>query len=278
MIQAGGRLGRTICVFLTLLIVTTALMCGPLRAQQPALSPPPGVDPALIDDLVAGNRILADLGVVDGFGHLTVRNPARPDHFLMSRSLAPALMTASDVMEFDKDGNPVDQQGRAIFLERFIHAEIYKARPDVMAVVHTHSAGVIPFSVTRTPMQAMFHSPAFLAPGVPVFELRDTFGQTDMLIRNNEIGAALAKTLGDKNVVLIRGHGDVVVGPSIPMAVFRAYYTDVNARLQMQAIALGGPVNYLTPGEGVKAEVVNTQIMPRAWDLWKRNLAAKRVN
>ncbi len=234
-----------------------------------------GVDPALIDDLVAGNRILADLNVVDGFGHLSARNPARPDHFLMSRSLAPALVKASDIMEFDKDGAPVDQQGRAIFLERFIHAEIYKTRPDVMAVAHTHSLGVIPFSVTKTPMQAMFHNPAFLAPGVPVFDLRDQFGMTDMLVRNNTIGAALAKTLGDKNVVLIRGHGDVVVGPSVPMAVFRAYYTDVNARLQTQALALGGPVNYLTPEEGVKAETVNAQIMPRAWDLWKRNVLSK---
>jgi len=231
----------------------------------------------VIDDLVVGNHILADLGVVDGFGHLTARDPEHPDHFLMSRSLAPALVKAEDIMEFDRDGNAVDQQGRAIFLERFIHAEIYKARPDVMAVVHTHSANVIPFSVSTVPMRAMFHSPAFLAAGVPVFDLRDQFGQTDMLVRNNEIGAALAKTLADKNVALIRGHGDVVVASSIPMAVFRAYYTDLNAKLQTQAISLGGPVNYLTPEEGIKADGVNVLIMPRAWDLWKRNVTAKQA-
>lgn len=258
----------------TIILLLGADTVYPSHAQS-VVSPIAGVDPALIDDLVVGNRILADLNVVDGFGHLSARNPVRPDHFLMSRSLAPALVRAGDIMEFDKDGAPVDPQNRAVFLERFIHAEVYKVRPDVMAVVHTHSLGVIPFSVTKTPMQAMFHNPAFLAPGVPVFDLRDPFGMTDMLVRNNAIGAALAKTLGDKNVVLIRGHGDVVVGPSVPMAVFRAYYTDVNARLQMQALALGGPVNYLTPEEGVKAEVVNAQIMPRAWDLWKRNVLAK---
>lgn len=228
---------------------------------------------SVIDDLVIGNHILADLGVVDGFGHLTARDPEHPDHFLMSRSLAPALVQTDDIMEFDRDGNPVDQKGRPIFLERFIHAEVYKARPDVMAVVHAHSANVIPFSVSTVPMRAMFHNSAFLATGVPVFELRTQFGETNMLVRNNEIGAALAKTLSDKSVALIRGHGDVVVASSIPMAVFRAYYTDVNAKLQMQAIALGGAVTYLTPEEGLKADQVNAQIMPRAWDLWKRNLA-----
>jgi HCOMODA/2-hydroxy-3-carboxy-muconic semialdehyde decarboxylase len=238
-------------------------------------APAPVTRQSVIDDLVVGNHILADLGVVDGFGHLTARDPDHPDHFLMSRSLAPALVKAEDIMEFDRDGNPVDQQGRAIFLERFIHAEVYKARPDVMAVVHTHSANVIPFSDSTVPMRAMFHSGAFLAAGVPVFELRDQFGQTDMLIRNNEIGAALAKTLADKNVALIRGHGDVVVASSIPMAVFRAYYTDLNAKLEAQAIALGGSVNYLTPEEGLKADGVNVLIMPRAWDLWKRNEQAK---
>ena len=163
-------------------------------------------------------------------------------------------------MEFDLDGNPVDARGRAVFLERFIHSEIYKARPDVMSVVHTHSPGVIPFSVSKVPLRAMFHNPAFLAVGVPVWDIRKDFGETSMLVANAALGKSLAETLGDKPVVLMRGHGDVAVGPTTKMAVFRAYYTDVNAKLQAQALALGGEPNYLTPGEGVKAD--QSQFLP----------------
>jgi HCOMODA/2-hydroxy-3-carboxy-muconic semialdehyde decarboxylase len=208
-------------------------------AQTPA-APVAGVDAALLEDMVIGSRVLADFGVLDGFGHVSARDPTNPKHFLMSRSLAPALVTADDIMEFDLDGNPVDARGRTVFLERFIHSEIYKARPDVMSVVHTHSAGVIPFSVTKVPLRAMFHNPSFLAAGVPVWDIRKDFGETDMLVSNPALGKSLAQTLSDKSVVLMRGHGDVTVGPSVKMAVFRAYYTDVNAKLQSQAMALGG--------------------------------------
>src|SRR5262249_29020133 len=193
--------------------------------------------------------ILADFGVLDGFGHVSARHPTNPDHFLMSRSLAPALVTADDIMEFDLDGNAVDPRGRALFIERFIHGEIYRMRPDVMSVVHTHSPGVLPFTVSRVPLQPIYHNPAFLAAGVPVWDIRKDFGATDMLVRNPAIGRSLAQALGDKSVVLMRGHGDVTVGPAVRMAVFRAYYTDVNARLQSQAVGLGGLLNFLTPGE-----------------------------
>jgi|HubBroStandDraft_2_1064218.scaffolds.fasta_scaffold211869_1 ribulose-5-phosphate 4-epimerase/fuculose-1-phosphate aldolase len=251
-------------------LVAVALMAGRLdaSAQMPSASLP-GVDPALLEDIVVGSRILADFGVVDGFGHVSARNPANPNHFLMSRSLAPALVTADDIMEFDLEGNPVDARGRAIFIERFIHSEIYKARPDVMSVVHTHSPGVIPFSVSKVPLRAMFHNPAFLAVGVPVWDIRKDFGETSMLVNNAALGKSLAETLSDKPVVLMRGHGDVTVGPTVKMAVFRAYYTDVNARLQAQALALGGEPNYLTPGEGVKADQTNFAVMDRIWNLWR---------
>jgi ribulose-5-phosphate 4-epimerase/fuculose-1-phosphate aldolase len=251
-------------------LVAVALLAGRLdaSAQMPSASLP-GVDPALLEDIVVGSRILADFGVVDGFGHVSARHPTNPNHFLMSRSLAPALVTADDIMEFDLDGNPVDARGRAVFLERFIHSEIYKARPDVMSVVHTHSPGVIPFSVSKVPLRAMFHNPAFLAVGVPVWDIRKDFGETSMLVANAALGKSLAETLGDKPVVLMRGHGDVAVGPTTKMAVFRAYYTDVNARLQAQALALGGEPNYLTPGEGVKADQTNFAVMDRIWNLWR---------
>jgi ribulose-5-phosphate 4-epimerase/fuculose-1-phosphate aldolase len=251
-------------------LVAVVLLAGHLdaSAQMPSASLS-GVDPAVLEDIVVGSRILADFGVVDGFGHVSARHPTNPNHFLMSRSLAPALVTADDIMEFDLDGNPVDARGRAVFLERFIHSEIYKARPDVMSVVHTHSPGVIPFSVSKVPLRAMFHNPAFLAVGVPVWDIRKDFGETSMLVANAALGKSLAETLGDKPVVLMRGHGDVAVGPTTKMAVFRAYYTDVNARLQAQALALGGEPNYLTPGEGVKADQTNFAVMDRIWNLWR---------
>ena len=254
-------------------LVAVVLLAGRFdaSAQTPSASLP-GVDPALLEDIVVGSRILADFGVVDGFGHVSARHPTNPNHFLMSRSLAPALVTADDIMEFDLDGNPVDARGRTVFLERFIHSEIYKARPDVMSVVHTHSPGVIPFSVSKVPLRAMFHNPAFLAVGVPVWDIRKDFGETSMLVANAALGKSLAETLGDKPVVLMRGHGDVTVGPTVKMAVFRAYYTDVNAKLQAQALALGGEPNYLTPGEGLKADQTNFAVMDRIWNLWRMKI------
>ena len=254
-------------------LVAVAVLAGRFdaSAQMPSASLP-GVDPALLEDIVVGSRILADFGVVDGFGHVSARHPTNPNHFLMSRSLAPALVTADDIMEFDLDGNPVDARGRKVFLERFIHAEIYRARPDVMSVVHTHSPGVIPFSVSKVPLRAMFHNPAFLAVGVPVWDIRKDFGETSMLVADAAIGKSLAATLGDKPVVLMRGHGDVAVGPTVKMAVFRAYYTDVNAKLQAQALALGGEPNYLTPGEGAKADQTNFAVMDRIWNLWRMKI------
>jgi HCOMODA/2-hydroxy-3-carboxy-muconic semialdehyde decarboxylase len=239
------------------------------RAQN---GPPPNAPPALLEDIVTGSRILAEFGVVDAFGHVSARDPNNPQRFLMSRSLAPAQVTAADIMEFDLDGNAIDARGRPVFLERFIHAEIYRARPDVMSVVHTHSPGVIPFSVSKTPLRALFHNAAFLAGGVPVWDIAREFGATDMLVRDSGIGKSLARALADKPVVLMRGHGDVAVGPNVKMAVFRAYYTDVDARLQTQAIGLGSEVTYLSAEEGAKADTVNLAIIDRAWNLWKQKV------
>ena len=261
------RWGRV--VSMGALVAAALLAGGPEVSAQTASTSLPGVDPALLEDIAVGSRVLADFGVLDGFGHVSARHPANPNHFLMSRSLAPALVTPDDIMEFDLDGNPVDARGRRVFLERFIHAEIYRARPDVMSVVHTHSAGVIPFSVSQVPLRAMYHNPAFLAVGVPVWDIRKEFGDTNMLVSNAAIGKSLATALGDKPVVLMRGHGDVAVGPSVKAAVFRAYYTDVNAKLQAQALALGGEPNYLTPGEGEKADQTNLVVIDRIWNLWR---------
>ena len=258
------------------LVMALAALFGlaEVRAQTASSAGPvPGADAALIDDIVTGSRVLAEFGILDGFGHVSARHPANPNRFLMSRSLAPALVTADDIMEFDLDGNAVDARGRSLFLERFIHSEIYRARPDVMSIVHTHSPGVIPYTISQVPLRAVFHNAAFLAAGAPVWDIRKDFGETDMLVRNAAIGKDLARTLADKPVVLMRGHGDVAVGPSVKLAVFRAYYTDVNARLQSQAIALGGEPNYLTPGEGTKADAVNLAVVDRVWNLWKMRVS-----
>ena len=247
----------------------------------PTTSTPPAsggmVPQTLLQDLAAASRILVAQGVIDGFGHVSMRHPTAPDRFLMSRSLAPALVTPADIMEYDLDSQPCDAQGRGSFLERFIHSEIYKARPDIMSVVHSHSPSVVPFGLVRIKMQAMFHNAAFLAQGVPVFDIREKFGATDMLVGNPDKGTALAETLGAKDVVLMRAHGSVACGPSLSTAVFRAVYTEVNARMQhwTNALAQGEPIAALEPEEGRLADQVNQTAGVRAWDLWRTQIRAQ---
>ncbi len=231
----------------------------------------------LIDDLVAANRILSHEGVLDGFGHVSARHDQRPDCFLLARSMAPALVTAGDIMEFDLDGSPLDARGRTAYLERFIHSEIYKANPTVNAVVHSHSPAVIPFGVAGVALRPIFHLGGFLGAGVPVFEIRDAGGPaTDMLIRDPALGAALARTLAGAPVALLRGHGDVVVGCSIREVVFRAVYTEVNARLAAEALRLGGDkVVFLNPEEAAAAAETNSAQIGRPWELWKAKALAQ---
>jgi HCOMODA/2-hydroxy-3-carboxy-muconic semialdehyde decarboxylase len=251
------------------LISALFLAMGVTFGQAQTIASGGPVDPALIDDLVAANRILADQGVLDAYGHVSIRHPANPNRYLISRAMSPADVTAADIMEFDLDSNPVDRRGRSMFLERFIHGEIYKARPDVMAVIHSHSPGVIPFSISSVPMRPVFHTASFLWVGVPVFEIRDAGGMTNMLVGNGDLARALAAKLADKPVALIRGHGNVVVGPTVKRATIRAVYTEVNARLQTIALGLGGPINYISPEEGALRDR-NPGEEGRAWDGWKK--------
>jgi ribulose-5-phosphate 4-epimerase/fuculose-1-phosphate aldolase len=225
----------------------------------------------LVEDLAAASRILAAQGVVDAFGHVSMRHPSASGRYLMARSIAPALVTPGDIMEYDLDSTLVSAGGRDSFLERFIHGEIYKARPDIMSVVHSHSPSVIPFGLVATPMLAMFHNAAFIAAGVPVFDIREKFGATDMLIGNGPKGMALAAVMGRKDIVLMRGHGSVACGPTLQSAVFRAVYTEVNARIQHWSAALGGgaPIAALDAEEGRLADQVNQTAGLRAWNLWR---------
>ena len=246
-----------------------------LQGQQPPASAGPA-DAALITDLVAAYRILAQQGVLDGFGHVSARHNRAPNRFIMSRSLAPELVTAADLIEFDLDGNAVDAKGRALYSERFIHAEIYRARADVRAVVHNHAPSLIPFGITNVPLRPTFHMAAFIGSGVPIFDIRKTFGMTDMLVSDSAKGRALAQALGDKTCVLMRGHGVAVVGPTIRHAVGRSVYLDVNAKVQAQAMTLNPNVTYLDPQEALKMmEGGENRGYERPWELWKAKAMGK---
>jgi len=235
------------------------------------------VDPAIIADLAAAARILAARGVVDGFGHVSMRHPTAPDRYLMAKSLAPALVKPADIIEYTLDSDPCEDRGRGSFLERFIHGEIYKMRPDVNAVVHSHSPSVIPFGLVENQMKAMFHNAAFLAKGVPVFDIRQSFGMTDMLVCDCAKGLALAETLEDKHVALMRAHGSVATGDSLQTAVFRAVYTEVNARIQLSAISIAenGSIEALEQEEGILADEINKTAGMRAWNLWRTEIRSQ---
>jgi len=229
----------------------------------------PAASKALIDDLVAGSRILADQGVLDAYGHISVRSDKRPDHFLMSRSRAPALMTAADVMELGPDSEAISDKRKG-FIERYIHGEIYRTRPDVMAVVHSHSPSVIPFGVTRSKLRPIYHMGSFLWSGAPVWDIRTVRQDNDLLVRDRPLGQALAGALGRCNCVLMRGHGMTVVGASVQEAVFRAVYTEMNARLQLQATQLEGPIEFLSDEEGKRSTTANAGTLERPWEVWKK--------
>jgi ribulose-5-phosphate 4-epimerase/fuculose-1-phosphate aldolase len=226
----------------------------------------------VVDDLVLANRILYDRGVVDGFGHVSVRDENDPHRFLLARNMAPALVTADDVMTFALDGTPAGGDTRTPYLERFIHGSIYRARPDVGAVVHSHSAAVIPFGVVKgVPLRPVFHMASFMgAADTPVFEIRDAAGpDNDMLVRDEPLGDALARSLGAAPVVLMRGHGSTTVGRDVREAVFRAVYAEVNARLQADSMRLGA-VTFLSDQESKRSSESNAGQIARAWELWSR--------
>jgi ribulose-5-phosphate 4-epimerase/fuculose-1-phosphate aldolase len=223
-----------------------------------------------LEDLVAAYRILAAHGVIDAYGHVSLRSPHNPQRYYVARSLAPELVTEDDLIEYDLDSRPIDDGGRESVRERFIHGEIFKTRPEVMAVVHNHSPSVVPFSVTGVPMRAVFHMAAFVGEGLPNFEIRDVQKGTDLLVKTPELGKALAKTLGSKPASLMRGHGAVVVGENLPRAVGRSVYLELSAQLQMQALTLAGPggkVTYLDEAEVKASDPV--QNYARAWPMWR---------
>jgi len=248
-------------------VMGVVLAAVPIASQ----APPSPSRQALLDDLVTANRILANEGVVDGYGHVSVRNPANASRYFLARAGAPALVTAADIVEYDLDSNPASGSG-AGYMERFIHGEIYKARPDVTAVVHCHCLDVIPFAAANVPLKPMYHMGYFIVEGVPVFDIRSVAGMTDMLVSTPKLGQSLAQVLGRRSAALMRGHGAVVVADSLHVVVAKAYYLNVNARLQLQAMQLHGDgVAGLSPEEAKKA----AQTYERSWESWKSRLPSR---
>jgi HCOMODA/2-hydroxy-3-carboxy-muconic semialdehyde decarboxylase len=232
------------------------------------------MDQTLLDDVVAANRILAEHGVIDAYGHVSIRSPRDPSRFILARNIAPETVQAEDLLEYGLDGEPVDAaRVRDSVTERYIHSEVYRARPDVMAVVHNHSPSVVPFSVTGVPMRALFHMAAFVGEGVPNFEIRKVKKGSDLLIRTPALGKALAKTLAEKPAALMRGHGSVVVGENLPRAVGRSVYLELSARMQMQALLLSKKITYFDAAEVKASNPV--QDYKRAWPLWREKALAK---
>jgi ribulose-5-phosphate 4-epimerase/fuculose-1-phosphate aldolase len=229
------------------------------------------------DDLVAAYRTLADHGVIDAYGHVSLRSPSNPKRYFIARAIAPEKVQVEDIMEYDLDSVPLEaaagKGGRDSVSERFIHGEIYKARPEVMAVVHNHSPSVIPFSVTGVPMRALWHMASFIGEGLPNFEIRDVRKGTDLLVRDGQLGAALAKTLGGSAATLMRGHGAVTVGENLARAVGRSVYLELSARMQMQAMLLGKDITWMDADE-VKANMP-VQDYKRAWPVWREKALAK---
>ena len=229
-----------------------------------------------LEDLVAANRILAAHGVIDAYGHVSMRSPRDPKRYYVARAIAPETVQVEDILEYDLDSRPIDDKGAESVRERFIHGEIYKARPDVIAVVHNHSPSVLPFSVTGVPMRAMFHMAAFVGEGVPNFEIRDFRQGTDLLVKDPFLGQALAGILGASPAALMRGHGAVVVGENLARAVGRSVYLEISARMQMQAIFLAGPGGKIAWLDDAEVHASNPlQNYKRAWPAWREKALAQ---
>jgi len=234
----------------------------------------PAESDSTVHELVLANHVLAAKEVVDGYGHVSTRHPTYANRYFLARSMAPALVTDADIMTFDLDSNALGSDSRTPYLERFIHGEIYRARPDVKAVVHCHSPELIPFADTGIQLRPLYHMSAFLGAGTPIFEIRDfrTAGDKSMLVHNRELGQALARVLGKSDALLMRGHGGVVVAGTLPQVVGRGVYLQINAKLQAEAMALGKPINYLGLDEDPGGPPVSSY--GRNWEIWKREVEA----
>ncbi|PWU07367.1 MAG: aldolase [Terriglobia bacterium] len=267
----------------TIFAAVTAILgfAGVIAFQRAGAAPGPA-NPALVEDLVAANRILAhEIAVLDAYGHVSARDPRNPNRYYLSRAISAGMVTAADVIEYDLDSKPIDPARSDGYLERFIHGEIYKARPDVMAVIHAHSPELIAFASSSVPLRNMIHTGSFINDGIPIFDVRKFGGNADdMLIRNPALGKSLAQALGSKTAILMFGHGVAITGPTLPTAVSNAYFLNMNARVQEQAVRLGGSVSYLERAPGARPATGTTPAGAaannRAWEYWKHRVSMEK--
>jgi ribulose-5-phosphate 4-epimerase/fuculose-1-phosphate aldolase len=239
-----------------------------------APSPPP-VDQALLDELVAANHILYTKNIVDGLGHVSARHDKDPNLYVLAAEKAPGLVEREDLAIYDLDSNAQTLRDRRPYNERFIHGEIYKARPDVKSVIHCHTPSLVTFCVCQVPLRPLYHMSGFLGCGVARFEIREFAKEaTDMLVSSPQLGASLAKVLADKQIVLMRGHGATMAGQSVKHAVYRAIYAALNAIMQMDAMRMG-EITFLSDEEAMKGMDINDRFVERSWALWKLEAAQK---
>jgi HCOMODA/2-hydroxy-3-carboxy-muconic semialdehyde decarboxylase len=257
----------------TVLASSNAVKAESSRPDFSAAEPTPQQDvAALRADLVTANHILYDQGVVDGYGHVSARHPGNPNHFLISHWLAPDMVTDADILELDFDCKPVGGEKARLYSEVFLHGEIYRARPDVKSIVHTHAPAVILMGISGETLMPMYQMTGYMGAGVPLFDIRKAVGMTNMLISDVVRAKALVQALADKPALLMRGHGGVVTGSNLAQAVGRSVYMRVNAELQVQV--LGKKITYLAPEE---ARLASDNDYPKDWEMWKRKVAGRRT-
>jgi ribulose-5-phosphate 4-epimerase/fuculose-1-phosphate aldolase len=274
------KISAVLVVSVTLFGLIALKMLTAQTAASKGRSAAPASNKELIADLVAANHILAhEINVLDAYGHVSVRDSRNPSHYFLSRAISAGMVTAADIIEYDLDSRPVAGERSDGYLERFIHGEIYKARPDVMAVIHAHSPELIAFGASSVPVRNMIHTGSFINDGVPVFDVRKYGGSADdMLIRNPALGKALANALGSRTAIILFGHGVAVTASSLPTVVSNAYFLNMNARVQEMATRLGGRVSYLEREPGAKrpnVEPAGAAANNRAWEYWKRQVTVK---
>jgi HCOMODA/2-hydroxy-3-carboxy-muconic semialdehyde decarboxylase len=256
------------------LILAALMFAAPSRAQSPTVDP----DEARIDDVITASHILTNEGILDSFGHVSARSAKNPDHFFMPRAMPPALVARADIVEVGLDCKPVDPNAPRLNGERYIHCEVYKARSDVQSVIHAHDLAVIPFGIAGVPLRPVVAQAGFLPPETPLFEIRDANAadaKRGMLVLDAHLGDALAKTLGPNPVVLMRGHGEAVVGRSVREATVRTIYTHIDALAQSAAMALGRSITALDDAE-LATNAAENYDADRPWQNYRQRLPAGR--
>jgi ribulose-5-phosphate 4-epimerase/fuculose-1-phosphate aldolase len=269
-VMLAQRIAGMLAAALGVAAIFLVSLCVSATAQSGA---PADTNEARIEDLITASHILANEGILDSFGHVTVRSATDPGHFFMPRAMPPGLVSRADIVELDLDCKPVTANAPRLNGERYIHCEVYKARADVQSVIHSHDLAVIPFGLTNTPLRPVVAQAGFLPKETPLFEVRDAYGsatERGVLVLNSMLGKALAAKLADNPVVLMRGHGETVVGRSAKEATVRTLYTNIDARAQTAAALLNSRFVVLDDDE--RAAYAKEERPDRPWENYKQRM------